>query len=206
MNTIKAGENLTINLPQMKNNQVITVHNFANSETYIFKSEIPEIEQKKLKVNIFNVWVDEKPEAVNPATAEPVQKRWKPKKGERYGYIDDCGDWIVINWAGDYADEYRYLTGNCYPITSENNENMERAIWEQVTRKKYEQALWDAADWVEGDYYFAVWNVKEKRVDHAYLYNGFTLDKPRFATKQSAIDAHTSILGDDAERYFKGRG
>ena len=62
MNTIKAGENLTINLPQMKNNQVITVHNFANSETYIFKSEIQEIKQEKPKIDIFNVWKDKKPD------------------------------------------------------------------------------------------------------------------------------------------------
>jgi hypothetical protein len=238
MNTIKTGENLTINLPVMKDKQVITVHNVANNETYIFKSEIKEVE---IEIDIkksqdFDFW-----DTVNPKAVEAIKeaikkakeakpdnycnsnipyncqksfmenkfelgagsltaktKRWKPKYHGKYAFVDSCGTWIVATWSNHRFDNHRHETGNCYqpPET-------ERAIWEQITRRKYETALWDAADWVEGDWYYGMYcNGRIDAISLSLINYGL----PRFATEQSAIDAHTRILGDDAERYFKGRG
>jgi len=145
-------------------------------------------------------------EAVNPVTAAPQQesKRWMPTYGGEYGFIDHCGEWEADEWRNHQYDIHHYTTGNCYQLHEE-----ERAIWEQVTRRKYETALWDAADWVEGDCYYGCWGKYSESIQALqanHLYTGYyLLPLPRFATKQSAIDAHTRILGDDAERYFRGR-
>jgi hypothetical protein len=242
MNTIKTDENLTVILPVMKDKQVITLHNVANNETYIFKSEIKEVE---IEIDIkksqdFDFW-----DTVNPKEVEAIKeaikkakeakpdnycnsnipyncqksfmenkfelgagsltaktKRWKPENSEKYGYVSDEGKWCVTFWDNSKYDNHRHAIGNCYPFTEEGKE---QAIWEQVTRRKYETALWDAADWVEGDWYGAFFDKKTNSIkatnNSHFFYDGL----PRFATEQSAIDAHTRILGDDAERYFKGR-
>jgi hypothetical protein len=215
MNTIKTDENLTVILdenltvilPVMKDKQVITLHNVANNETYIFKSEIKEVEIEIdiKKSQYFDFWDSVNPkeveaikEAIKKAT-EAKTKRWKPKSGEDYlfwnGYEAKKNTWI-----GKLSDDALYETGNIYRLDEE-----ELLLWEQVTRRKYETALWDAADWVEGDWYGAFFDKKTNSIkatnNSHFFYDGL----PRFAMEQSAIDAHTRILGDDAERYFKGR-
>jgi hypothetical protein len=184
MNTIKLETTPHVNiiLPRIELGQKITVHNPNTGEIITFKNEL---------------------EAVIMAT-EAKTKRWKPVIGHKYGYINDAGHWIEKYNAGDYCDIYRHETGNCYQPPEK-----ERAIWEQITHRKYETALWDAADWVETcdtNPWCVSWSNDEKKLiaqsnDEDKYYN-----IPRFATKQSAIDAHTRILGDDAESYFKGRG
>jgi hypothetical protein len=186
MNTInlKSNPNVTIHLPRIELGQKITVHNPNTGEIITFKNEL---------------------EAGNPAAAEPAQKRWRPKKyGEPYGYIDSCGDWIGTKWSDSKIDKHRHATGNLYYQPHKR----ERAIWEQVTRRKYETALWDAADWVEGekDGWIGCFDFDDNKIIALNPYKKRCFNLPRFATEQSAIDAHTRILGDDAERYFKGRG
>jgi hypothetical protein len=127
-------------------------------------------------------------------------KGWMPELYKQYGFVDNYGDWEITYWGGGRLGERRHAIGNCYQLHEE-----ERAIWEQVTRRKYETALWDAADWVKGDYYLGFWNNAYKKIDSLIVHCNIQQDTPRFATHQSAIDAHTRILGDDAERYFRGR-
>jgi hypothetical protein len=218
MNTIKIEKNeLTINLRDVKKGQIVNIiinEKTNNTEELLAailaelqKSEIKEveIEQEKSKIDIFNFW-----DSVNPKAVEAIKKategktkRWKPKIGEDYlfwnGYEAKKNTWI-----GKLSDDALYETGNIYRLNKE-----ELLLWEQVTRRKYETALWDAADWVETcdtNPWCVSWSNDEKKLiaqsnDEDKYYN-----IPRFATKQSAIDAHTRILGDDAESYFKGRG
>jgi hypothetical protein len=143
MNTINLNStpNVTIILPRIGLWQQITVHNPDTGETITFKNEV-----------------------IKPDLIEPAQKSWKPKLGEKYLYVDEYGETAFDDWENNCLDELRYSIGNCYQLYESDDEVGELAIWEQVTRKKYEKALWDAA-----------------------------------------LDAHTRILGDDAERYFKGR-
>jgi hypothetical protein len=138
-------------------------------------------------------------EDVAPIVApQQESKRWMPECDERYGFVDICGVWIIWTWSNHRLDIHRHAIGNCYRDTER-----ERAIWEQVTRRKYEAALWDAADWETGGAYQAQWlnGVIITRIYSENQKNGL----PRFKTDKSAIEAHTRILGDDAQRYFKGR-
>jgi hypothetical protein len=182
MNTIKLETTPHVNiiLPRIELGQKITVHNPNTGEIIIFKNE---------------------PEAVNPA-AEAKTKRWKPECGETYGFISAGGYWEQKTYLNQEYDNHRYDIGNCYPYTEEGKE---QAIWEQVTRRKYETALWDAADWVSGDWFEASWDtdideIAVQRYDDC-IYSAL----PRFASTESCRKAHKQILGDDAERYFKGR-
>lgn len=137
-----------------------------------------------------------------PTQPEPEvkSKRFNPKNGEKYVFSSSYGDWIYSVWQDDEFDNFLYSTRNCYPDTYAG---VEQDIWEQVTRRKYETALYAAADWVEGeDYFTCYFNSETKEIGVTCFASNILLDLPRFATKQSAIDAHTRILGDDAERYF----
>jgi hypothetical protein len=58
---------------------------------------------------------------------------------------------------------------------------------------------------VEGDYYCCFFDNKRNELFVKRVDKTVEIDKPRFATEQSAIDAHTCILGDDAEKYFNRR-
>jgi hypothetical protein len=128
-------------------------------------------------------------------------KRWKPGHGYRYYYIDFYGDWEPCDWYNDATDKYRYSVGNCYQY-----DEQDLAVWEQVTRRQYECALRDAADWVKGECYHGYWRCGKltKGLDVGEYFNIFYDTTPRFATKESCIDAHTRILGKDAKRYFTG--
>lgn len=139
------------------------------------------------------------PEVGNPITEEP-KKLWKPEYNENYCFISHKGDLIVDIWTNSYADSHRHAIGNCY-----QPHEKERAIWEQITCCECEQSLWDAADWKSGDYWIGFWNNADKKIDSLLFGIYFYQNLPRFANQQSAIDAHTRILGDDAKRYFKGR-
>lgn len=133
---------------------------------------------------------------------QSTQKPWKPEIGDNYITISHEGKILYRVWGNNDIDKHLHAIGNCYPYTDEGKE---LAIWEQVTRRKYEKQLWEAADWVSGDVWSAKWNTHTKEII-AKCHNGFEYCiNPRFATKQSAIEAHTRILGDDAERYFTGK-
>jgi hypothetical protein len=204
MNTIKTDENLTVILPVMKDKQVITLHNVAKNQTYIFKSEIKEVENVCNSSMVFNnqkSFMENKPELeLGSLTAKT--KRWKPRIGERYWIVNCWGNFYSVGGDDAQQNEYNLSIGNYY-----QEHEQERAIWEQVTRRKYEAALWDAADWVEGDgfSYSAYFDSTIRAISGIDCdYDSYdTL--PRFTTTQSAIDAHTRILGDDAERYFTHR-
>ena len=185
MNTINLNStpNMTIILPRIGLWQQITVHNPDTGETITFKNEV-----------------------IKPDLIEPAQKSWKPKLGEKYLYVDEYGETAFDIWENNCLDELRYSIGNCYQLYKRDDEVGELAIWEQFTRKKYEKALWDAADLVDGEWYAGLWQKDEKRNQmESYVYYCEYLKLPRFATRYSCLDAHTRILGDDAERYFKGR-
>jgi hypothetical protein len=216
MNTIKIEKDeLTINLRDVKKGQIVNIiinEKTNNTEELLAailaelqKSEIKEveIEQDKSKIDNFNFW-----DSVNPKAVEAIKKategktkRWKPKIGEDYlfwnGYEAKKNTWI-----GKLSDDALYETGNIYRLNKE-----ELLLWEQVTRRKYETALWDAADWVEGekDGWDGCFDFDDNEIIALNSYKKRYFNLPRFATEQSAIDAHTRILGDDAERYFKGR-
>jgi hypothetical protein len=126
--------------------------------------------------------------------------RWKPKYDEKYGFIDDTGDWYREKWLNHNTDNHRYSMGNCYPATEDGKE---QAIWEQVTRRKYDQALRDAADLMDGSWWQAQWDTRENMVEANDWCNYITA-QPRFTTYESCLEAHCRILGKDAKRYFTG--
>jgi hypothetical protein len=221
MNTIKIEKDeLTINLRDVKKGQIVNIiinEKTNNTEELLAailaelqKSEIKEveIEQEKSKIDIFNFW-----DSVNPKAVEAIKKategktkRWKPKLGERYWIVNFWGNFYSVGGNDAQLNEHNISIGNYY-----QEHEQELAIWEQVTCRKYETALWDAADWVSDNaiVYYGIWGIFSKEIQAIKaqtLYNGYcSLPLPRFASRQSAIDAHTRILGDDAERYFKGR-
>ena len=140
------------------------------------------------------------PEQPKPAV-EASTGRWKPKCGKGYGWIDSAGDWITGAWDGvGRYDKLRYATGNCYPL-----DQKKLAIWEQVTRREYDQQLRDAADWVSGNtWYYGFWSKKLKGIGASATYDA-SCNLPRFKSNESCIEAHNRILGDDAERYLNNR-
>lgn len=137
-----------------------------------------------------------------PVQEAPQQKskRWMPEINELYYHVDDLANWYYDEWYDDEKDHHLYTMGNCY-----QPHEKERAIWEQVTRRKYEQALWDAADWDgEKDAYIGCWNTLLDKPGWVHIDGDINTGLPRFATEESYIDAHIRILGDDAKRYFTG--
>jgi hypothetical protein len=138
-----------------------------------------------------------------PQKTEVKSKRFTPQNYDDYYYVCDNGEIERTYWNNNDIDNYRYSLGNCYPLT---NEGEEQALWEQVTRCKYEQALWDAADWVDGsEYWGGFYHKVDKKINACCVPSTFYYVTPRFATEKSAIEAHKRILGDDAERYFSRR-
>lgn len=137
--------------------------------------------------------------------AQPTKTtRWKPSINEKYGHINSMGVWDYYFFLSDArceeVDRYRFSIGNCYPYTPEGKE---QAIWEQVTRRRYDQQLRDAADWAgDGECYEGIWDGKEILTDSFFGYWHTT--NPRFDTHESCLEAHTRILGTDAKRYFTG--
>ena len=141
--------------------------------------------------------------ALKADIAKGGNHRFKPKDGEGYVFINSFGSWSD-RWvcAGSPIDNYLYEAGNCYPYTDEGKE---LAIWEQVTRRKLEQQLKDAADWVEGDNCcVGSWDSEYKNIRALTIHKCIYNLEPRFSTRWSCLEAHERILGDNAKRYFTG--
>ena len=70
----------------------------------------------------------------DPAVDFEVMKkptgRFKPKRGENYVYINDCGEWEWSHWNEDEIDLYRYNSHNCFRSEEEAEEYL-----------KYKEAL-----------------------------------------------------------------
>lgn len=60
------------------------------------------------------------------AEAEKIEaeqpKRWKPKEDEPYYYLNWGGDVVICHWENDKADNWNYLTGNCFKTKEEAEE------------------------------------------------------------------------------------
>lgn len=129
--------------------------------------------------------------------------RWKPKNGEKYGYVNIGIEnmFYRIDWSPQAVHRERYALGNCYRPDQE-----ELAIWEQVTRRAYDQQLRDAADYFRSNKtycHYAGWCRDNKEIIAIPLYSSREWGRlPLFCFKETCIEAHTRILGDDAERYF----
>jgi hypothetical protein len=132
------------------------------------------------------------------------QGRWKPIQGEEYYFVDSAGDAHPATWQNFHASNHRLSIGNCYPATEEGRE---LAIWEQVIRRRYDQQLRDAADWVgdDGWYIGALQDGRLQTICPLYRNrNSSITGQPRFNTAGSCVEAHERILGKDAKRYFTG--
>lgn len=60
----------------------------------------------------------------------PKFGRWKPEEGEKYYFVDACGDVMSERWDGDSIDHSRLALGNVYRTREEaqNAADRQRAI------------------------------------------------------------------------------
>lgn len=132
-------------------------------------------------------------------------KKWTPKYGDEYGCINTSGHWQSMRWRDNGFDLHVYTTGNCY-----QPHEQERAVWEQVTCRMYDQQLRDAADYFRSNRsycHYAGWCNSNKEIIAIPIYNnGERVGLPLFCYRKTCIQEARRILGNDAERYFKSRG
>lgn len=83
-------------------------------------------------LNNFNEWFEEVKET-----------GWKPKTGDKYWYIADCGIVVCNAWRNGIIDNARYELGNCY----RTEEEAEHAKKVQIARTKIKRSSNFVPDW-----------------------------------------------------------
>ena len=124
-------------------------------------------------------------EQLKAAIIEAEQpKRWKLKCYDEYYYVDSCG--IVDNsrWLGTDADEWRYLTGNCFK-TEEEAEEYKNQIEYTARYKNYIEEHSEPLDWNNG---------KQKKYG-AYLHTGENVIQVDYFGTDNSWDFQTKYQG-----------
>lgn len=163
------------------------------------------VNNKIKEISMVSSWTMKDKIIENYYKSKQSQGSFIPKYGDDYGYVTDLGEWKVTTCHYDKSENIyrRHVLGNCYPLDQED-----RAIWEQVTRRKHDQALRDAADCMVRKHDDGMWVYGEWDSDNDVIttsdWTHLNLALPCFASKDDCIEAHTRILGNDAKRYFTG--
>ena len=77
---------------------------------------------------------------------EPQSKRWKPNKDEKYWSVNDCGGMSMLYWDNDVADNWLYLTNNCFKTKKEAEEH-KKQIEYTARYKNYIEEHSEPLDW-----------------------------------------------------------
>ena len=91
---------------------------------------------------------------------EGEKKRWKPKEGETYWYIDCEGDIIEDKWYDGSVESFRFGQRNCFKTEKEVKKDL-----------KWLNALAKVSDYIEENHYFVPdWNGNENKFFFTYNY------------------------------------
>ena len=142
------------------------------------------------------------------AEEKKPSKVWKPKKGEKYFYIDVDGDIMNYSWEG-YDDEYVYATGNCFKTEEE-------AEWEKqhyLVATELKRFVQDndpkpitKEDWEDGDVnkYFIEFNYKSKMIDIDYAIF-YSFANQVYASNAEVLDKAIKHIGEERlKKYYFG--
>ena len=145
-------------------------------------------------------------EQLKAAKIEAEQlKRWKPKCYDEYYYVDSCG--IVDNnkWLEDDADEWRYLTGNCFE-TEEEAEEYKKQIEYTARYKNYIEEHSEPLDWKDFEQakYYTEFNYDRGQINIDY-YCYYKSQGTIYASSEQIIwDAIKEIGEDNFKKYVLG--
>lgn len=96
------------------------------------------------------------------------EKRWVPKLGEEYWFVNTIGIEYQGEWENDYIDNFRLNTGNCFKTENEMEKHLEKlhAIAE-VTKYCYDNDLVLDPDWEDfkQSKYSIIYNNENKEIN-----------------------------------------
>lgn len=80
-----------------------------------------------------------------------VKIRWKPKRGEKYYFLADCGSSCLCTWLDDERDDWRY--NNLKLFKTEEECEQYRKFIEDVNKYKWE---FTDEDWEQDNYKYLI--------------------------------------------------
>ena len=122
-------------------------------------------------------------------------KRWQPKYGDNYYYVDSLGDVGAVYYdTSAYGDLFRHKTGNCFRTEEEAQKELDRRI--------AEQEILDLCDWDgEEKAYIVDYDVKTNKFSWNWFYE---ITSPyRFATEESVKKAIDTLGTDKLKLIFR---
>ena len=145
-------------------------------------------------------------EQLKAAKIETKQpKRWKPEYDETYWLVDYNGNICNADWGNDPADEWVYLTGNCFK-TKEQAEEYRNQIEYTARYKNYIEEHSEPIDWEDEDQekYCAEYGYRERAIS-IYSYTTWRYQGTIYANDEQIIwDAIKEIGEDNFKKYVLG--
>ena len=77
-------------------------------------------------VNYTNFWFQYTLENLLTGEYTIERKPWKPKDGEEYWLVNQCGDVISFDWIDNFLCITNYKIGNCYRTKEEAEVNRDK--------------------------------------------------------------------------------
>ena len=127
-------------------------------------------------------------------------KRWKPKLGEDYFYVNACGVVFTANWHGE-DDEELYAFGNVFSTQEAAEFEVERrkVIAELSDYAEDEDMVWDG----NTKHWTIVWNTCAEAIIMDYhVY--FTLPLLYFPSEEAARAAVKAVGEERVKKYYLG--
>lgn len=79
-------------------------------------------------VNYTNFWFQYTLENLLTGEYTIERKPWKPKDGEEYWLVNQCGDVISFDWIDNFLCITNYKIGNCYRTKEEAEANCDKWV------------------------------------------------------------------------------
>ena len=156
-------------------------------------------EEYEQKINKLREEFDDK---IAKLQEEESNKRWKPKIGEIYWFIDNGGDIFYAYWDDAIIDNSRYELGNCFKSQEEASFTIEQFKVLAQLRREYVD---DDKEWNNNDNWH--WCIEYDTIEeciriHSYHYIMSTPFNLYFSSEEQARKAINAIGEDKLKKYY----
>jgi len=132
-------------------------------------------------------------------------KMWKPKCGELFFYINDCGGIMNSEWYDDRIDSEFYKIGNCFKTKEEAELELERIKVKTELRRFAEENNECEIDWKDKkqEKWFISYNCKEEIINPICAYD-FCICNIYFTSEEIAKQAVSYVGEERLKKYYFG--
>lgn len=132
-------------------------------------------------------------------------KKWRPKEGEKYFYLDDCGDIDYNTFDDDSVDAHKLATGNFFKTEEDANYRLEQIkVYNEL--KNFADENNEEIDWKDTDIekIYLCYNRNTNKLERSGVYAYQDIGQIYFSSRELADQIIAKIGTDRIKKYLFG--